>query len=114
MLVVNRFRIGTHTADFIEQAHAALHALAACTGYVSGRFGRAADDPSMWCLVTEWASVGTYRRALGGYDVKLHAVPLLAQSIDEPSAYETLASLDPGSELVVTSGDWTPVEDRRR
>ena len=28
-----------------------------------------------WCLVTEWESVGAYRRALGGFDVKITAVP---------------------------------------
>lgn len=91
MLVVNRFRIGVDEADdFAEQAGKALEALAARPGYLWGQVGRAYDDPSFWTLTTEWESVGAYRRALGGFEVKVHATPLLAQSVDEPSAYETL------------------------
>ncbi|MBA3490175.1 MAG: antibiotic biosynthesis monooxygenase [Longispora sp.] len=114
MLVVNRFQVDTDVATFTERAHAAIRALAACRGYVSGRLGRAPDDPALWCLATEWESVGAYRRALGNFDVKMYGTPLLAQSIEEPSAYEVLASLDPGGELVVTEGDWVAVEEGRR
>ena len=46
--------------------------------------------------MTEWESVGAYRRALGGFDVKVHATPLLAESLDEPSAFETLATAATG------------------
>jgi hypothetical protein len=106
MLVLNRFVIESDTADaFIARAHAALAALAERPGYVSGRLTRALDAPEHWCLVTEWESVGTYRRALGGFDVKLHATPLLAQSIDEPSAFETLASAEPGGAVTVAASD---------
>ena len=41
-------------------------------------------------LVTRWQDVGSYRRALSSYDVKVGAVPLLSRAIDEPSAYEPL------------------------
>ena len=41
-------------------------------------------------MVTRWRDVGSYRRALSSYDVKVGAVPLLSRAIDEPSAYETL------------------------
>ncbi len=34
--------------------------------------------------------MGSYRRALSAYDVKLGAVPLLSRAVDEPSAYEVL------------------------
>jgi heme oxygenase (mycobilin-producing) len=106
MLVLNRFVVPTDTQDgFVEQAHTALAALAARPGYLSGRLTRALDDPSYWTLVTEWESVGAYRRALGGYDVKVHATPLLALSLDEPSAFETLASAAPGGELTVEASD---------
>ncbi|GIG62348.1 hypothetical protein Lfu02_67200 [Longispora fulva] len=114
MLVVNRFRVATDTDAFTAKVHAALRALAACPGYVSGRFGRAPDEPDLWCVATEWKSVGAYRRALSNFDVKMYATPLLAQSIEEPSAYEVLASLEPGGELVVTGGDWVHVEEGRR
>lgn len=106
MLVLNRFHVPQDTqAGFAERAHAALAALAAATGYVSGRLTRALDDPDYWTLVTEWESVGAYRRALGGFDVKVHATPLLSESIDEPSAYETLAAAEPGGPVVVTASD---------
>ena len=63
--------------------------LAARPGYLRGTPG---DRPTTgaWVLVTEWANVGSYRRALGDYDVKLHATPLLAQALDQPSAFEPL------------------------
>jgi heme oxygenase (mycobilin-producing) len=103
VLVINRFIVDS--ADFVERAHAALAALAARPGYVSGRLTRALDDTSHWCLVTEWESVGAYRRALSSYNVKMHANQLLAQSVDEPSAYEVLAEAAPGGELSVSTSD---------
>ena len=106
MLVTNRFVVDDDGAeDFAARAHAALAALAARPGYLRGQLVRALDDPRHWCLVTEWESVGTYRRALGGFDVKITAVPLLAESIDEPSAYETLASAAPDGDVVVVASD---------
>ncbi|WP_250009623.1 antibiotic biosynthesis monooxygenase [Actinoplanes sp. M2I2] len=106
MLVLNRFVAPPDTQDgFLVRAHAALGALAERPGYLSGRLTRAIEDPSSWTLVTEWESVGAYRRALGAFDVKVHATPLLAESIDEPSAFETLASAEPGGAVVVTESD---------
>jgi hypothetical protein len=106
MLVLNRFLVPSDTQDgFVLRAHAALTALAERPGYLSGRLTRALDDPAHWTLVTEWESVGAYRRALGGFDVKVHATPLLAEAINEPSAYETLASAEPGGHVVVTASD---------
>jgi hypothetical protein len=109
MLVVNRFVVpaeGPGGDEFVERATAALSALAARPGYVRGELGRAYDDPAHWSLVTEWESVGAYRRALGSFDVRVHATPLLAQSLDEPSAYEVLART--GADGTVT----TAVSDR--
>ena len=105
MLVLNRFVVPSAAEDFTEQAHAALAALAARPGYLSGRLTRALEDPSAWTLVTEWESVGAYRRALGAFDVKVHATPLLARSVDEPSAFETLASAAPGGTVEVAESD---------
>jgi hypothetical protein len=106
VLVTNRFVVDDEkTEAFTERAHAALAALAARPGYLRGELLRALDDPTHWCLVTEWESVGTYRRALGGFDVKVHATPLLAESLDEPSAFETLASAAPQGEIVVVASD---------
>ncbi len=95
MLVVSRFAVGQDdAATFETQAADALAALSERPGFVGGRVARAVDDPAVWLLVTEWVGVGAWRRALGGYDVKLRASPLLARSIDEPSAFEDLLVVD--------------------
>lgn len=79
---------------FLPRAQAALDAFATRPGYLRGRIGRAADDPTQWVLTTEWEGVGAYRRSLGAYDVKVHGAPLLAMGRDEPSAFEVLVSVD--------------------
>lgn len=110
MLVVNRFRVGSRDGDgrdgqdgaddaaegFADRAREALAAFAECLGFVDGRLGRAADDTSWWCLITRWESVGAYRRALGSFRVKVAATPLLAEAVEESSAYEVLAYTDGG------------------
>jgi quinol monooxygenase YgiN len=109
VLVLNRFLVDEDGADgFAERAHAALAALAARPGYRRGELTRALDDPRHWCLVTEWESVGAYRRALGDFTVKVEATPLLAGSLDEPSAYETLAGAEAGGEVRVFASDRAP------
>jgi hypothetical protein len=86
---------------FLRHARAALSALAARPGYQRGSIGRATDDVSHWIMVTEWESVGAYRRGLGGYEVKLVATPLLAQAVDQPTAFEALVTIsDDGREIV--------------
>ena len=78
----------------------ALVALAACPGYAGGEIGRNVDDPELWALTTRWADVGSYRRALSSYDVKLRAVAVLGRAIEEPSAYELV---EPGTTLNIAS-----------
>lgn len=91
MLVVNRFRVSEGDGEFRRELEAALDVLAQCPGHRDGRAGRNVDDPSLWVMVTRWADVGSYRRALSSYDVKVGAVPLLSRALDEPSAFEDLA-----------------------
>ena len=89
MIVVNRFKVGeAEVAQFRVDAHAAIAALAARPGYVDGQVGRNIDDAGLWVVATTWANVGSYRRALSAYDVKVSAVALLGRALDEPSAYE--------------------------
>ena len=91
MLVVNRFRVPAVDAEaFRTDLAAAVAVLAQRPGYVAADTGRNVDDPTLWVLVTRWADVGSYRRALSSYDVKLTAVPLLSRALDEPSAFEDL------------------------
>ena len=85
--------------DLLDPARAALVALAACPGYVRGSVGRSADDPTAWLFLTEWENVGSYRRALGGYQVKLTLTPLMAAARDLPSAFESLVQVEPDGTL---------------
>ena len=95
MLVVTRFDVPEDSsAEFLPRAEAALAAFAARPGYVRGRVGRAADDPTAWVLTTEWTGVGAYRRSLSSYEVKVDAAPLLSLGRDEPSAFEVLHARD--------------------
>lgn len=92
MIAITRYSVPPEQADsFTDQARAILEALAASPGYISGRLGRAADDPDLWALITEWKGAGFYRRALGAYEVRVTLIPLSALAIDEPSAYEIVA-----------------------
>lgn len=91
MLVVTRFEVPESDGElFLGQAREALAAFACRPGYRRGRVGRAADDPSQWVLTTEWTDVGSYRRSLSAYEVKVKAAPLLARGRDEASAFEVL------------------------
>ncbi|MDA2993166.1 MAG: antibiotic biosynthesis monooxygenase [Actinomycetota bacterium] len=89
MLAIARFTTPLAEATkFKLELSLAIEALSACPGYVSGEFGQNLDDPTLWSLVTHWANVGSYRRALSNNTVKMSAIPLLARAIDEPGAYE--------------------------
>jgi len=97
VLVVNRFRVPLDAGEaFRADLAIAREALAACVGYVGGELGRNVDDPELWVLTTRWENVGSYRRALSSYDVKLRAVAVLGRAIEEPSAYE---AAEPGTTL---------------
>jgi hypothetical protein len=91
--------------DFAERAHAALAALAERPGYLRGTLGRSTDEPDAWLLLTEWENVGSYRRALGSYQVKLHATPLLASAVDVPGGFEALLDVAPGGAAVAHHSD---------
>lgn len=90
---------------FAARAEAALAALAVRPGYLRGSLSRSMDDPADWLLLTEWVSVGAYRRALGGFEVKLTATPLLAQALDLPGGFETLLAVAPDGSRTVSSSD---------
>lgn len=97
MLVVSRFRVVDADAEvFRQRLDRARAALAERPGHLESRIGRNVDDPTLWVLTSTWENVGAYRRALSAYDVKLHAVPVLSQALDEPSAYEWA---EPGRDL---------------
>ncbi|NED98405.1 antibiotic biosynthesis monooxygenase [Phytoactinopolyspora alkaliphila] len=98
MLVVTRYRVPREEApDFRDQAREALLALSGQRGWENGHVGRSTDDPTLWVITSQWRDVGSYRRALSSYDVKLRAVPLLSRAIDEPTAFEILTTADAGA-----------------
>jgi quinol monooxygenase YgiN len=103
VLVVTRYVVPEEEAAvFAEQARGALDALRERPGCRAAVLGRAADDPALWTLTTRWESVGSYRRALGSFEVKLHAVPLMYRAVDEPTAFEELLTWEPDAGLVAS------------
>ena len=104
MIAVIRL-VATADEPLADEASAALAVLAARPGYVRGSAGRATDDPTQWVLVTEWRDIGSYRRALGNFDVKVHAQALLSRAVDEANAYEVLVEAQPGAQPVRYESD---------
>ena len=101
MLVVTRYQVAEdEAAAFRERARTALLALTQRPGCLSAHLARAVEDPALWTLTTTWTSVGDYRRALSAYDVKVSAVPLLSEAIDEPTAFEDLLVWTPAGGVV--------------
>jgi quinol monooxygenase YgiN len=92
-------------SEFFERAHAALAALAARPGYLRGSLGRSTDAATDWVLITEWENVGSYRRALGNYEVKVHASTLLADAVDLPSSFEPLLEIAPDGATIERGSD---------
>ena len=103
LISVTHFRSSDST--FAERAQGALAALAARPGYLRGTLGRSTDDAAAWLLVTEWENVGSYRRALGDYDVKLRATPLLGEALDVPSGFEPLTDISADGERTEHASD---------
>lgn len=98
MLVVTRHRVPPAEAvAFRDAATAAIEVLSGRPGWLSGRLGRAVDDPELWVMTTEWENVGSYRRALSSYEVKAGAVALLSTAVDEPTAFEIIAGSGVGA-----------------
>jgi quinol monooxygenase YgiN len=93
VLVVARLRPPADEESFVADVREAIAALAARPGHVSTRLARALDDPSQWVLVSEWVNVGSYRRALSSYDVKMASGVLMGAVVNEPTAYEVVDSV---------------------
>ncbi len=106
MFVVTRYRVpAEESAEFGVLAREALAALTERPGCREGRVGRSIDEPDLWVLSTLWKNVGAYRRALSNPEVKLRAVPLMYRCIDEPTAFEDLATWSPEQGLAIHESD---------
>ncbi|MFT4166137.1 MAG: antibiotic biosynthesis monooxygenase family protein [Microlunatus sp.] len=88
MLVITRFRVGD-VDGFRNRVDAALDVFRAKPGFLAADLERNLDEEDLWVLVTRWRDVGSYRRALQGYESKMVVVPMLSEALDEPSAYES-------------------------
>ncbi|WP_369252582.1 antibiotic biosynthesis monooxygenase family protein [Geodermatophilus amargosae] len=88
MFAVTRLRVPENeTAEVAAAVDGLLAALAARPGCLGGEYGRCADDPVLWALVTRWDGVGAYRRALSAAEVKVAGAPVWVHALDEPGAY---------------------------
>jgi heme-degrading monooxygenase HmoA len=88
VFAVTRLRVPESEAEaFAAAVGGLLEALAARPGFVDGEVGRAADDPSLWALVTRWEGVGAYRRGLSAAEVKIAGAPVWVFAVDEPGVY---------------------------
>ena len=70
---------------FRARFDAALSVLRTRDGFASADLVRNLDDSELWALVTRWRDVGSYRRALQGYESKAVVAPLLSEALDELS-----------------------------
>ena len=74
----------------MAQLRASVALLSEKTGFVEAHVARAIDEPELIVLQLGWDTVGSYRRALSAYDVKVQVVPVISQALDEPTAFEVL------------------------
>jgi hypothetical protein len=112
MIAVLQFRPPGSAEEFLAAGKEALAVLAERPGFVRGTLGRGLDDESAWAMVTEWESVGAYRRGIGGFDVKLVATPFLAQALDLPTAFEALVSTEAQGVPIVRNSDRANTADQ--
>lgn len=89
--------------ELVDLAATAIEAFVASDGCQGARFLQCLDEPDRHLLITTWAGVGDYRRAMSSPQVKLAAYPLLLRCLDEPSAFAEVLQAQPGG----------PVERRR-
>lgn len=99
VLVVIRFRtLDPRANEGLAALRSAVKVLAQSAGFLGSAIGQATDDPDLVILTLTWRDIGSYRRALSRMEVKMQVVPLLAQAIDEPTAFEILHAMNEASE----------------
>ena len=74
----------------VAQLRGSVALLSTKPGFINAHMARAIDDPELIVLQLGWDTVGSYRRALSAYDVKVEVVPVMSQALDEPTAFEVL------------------------
>jgi len=93
MLAVNRLRaLGSPDEQVSAELVELIGVLATQPGFRYARAGRCLDEPDVWILLSEWNSVGTYRRAMSSHAVKTSGYPVFIRIVDEPGAFELVLS----------------------
>lgn len=106
MLVITEHRPGT-ARSFLDDARALLDVLARADGFIAGDIGRSPDDPTVFLLATRWRDVGSMRRALGGFEAKVAAAPVMVTAVDRVSTFEVLVEVG-ATGAVALFGDSLP------
>ena len=92
VVIVTRFIVPDappeRAAEFVANAARLREAFQARPGHGRTTVARSLEDPTHWVLVSEWARVGDWRRALSAYDVRVEVMPLMAHAENEPGVYE--------------------------
>lgn len=109
-VVITRYRVDDLDA-WLTTAREALAPLVTQALCLGGEISASIDDPGLAVIVTRWRSVGDFRRAMSDFEVKMRTVPLLSQSIDEPTTFEVLHLNSPEGSADFTSArakdaDW--------
>lgn len=98
MLVVMRFDSATAQTETVRSMETRLEdllaGLAASSGCELGWVARSPDDPRIWVVTSVWGEIGSFRRALSGFDVKIALGNLAPESVDQPSVFEVVLSHD--------------------
>ena len=84
MFAISRFEADE---DFADLAKPVVEFWEKCTGCQWVQVVQNLDEPRLWAIVSQWDSVGAYRRSFSGYEAKMTLTPVLSRAIDEPSAY---------------------------
>src|SRR5213080_3829390 len=77
VLALIRFRVAEPEA-FGSRVDAALAVLRGGEGFEEADLVQNLDERDLWALLMRWRDVGSYRRALQGYEAKTAVVPLLS------------------------------------
>ena len=98
VLVVMRFDSATTEADAVRSLETRLAdlltGLAANSGCERGWLACSPDDPRIWVVTTTWRNIGSFRRALSRFEVKVAMGNLAGESVDQPSVFEVIRSHD--------------------
>jgi hypothetical protein len=111
MDVVLRFEQLVSLDEWLREAERVLDLFSAKPGFQSAKVGLALDDDSTGLLILKFDSVGSYRRALSAYDIKVEATSFLSAARDESSAFEILIDVTNGKKTRYQSEKSASIEE---